>query len=142
MSLGNVQSALISRLSGFLNGLQVGYPNKAMSDKPKPKGSNKWAQISFVPNTPGEGAKSELGNSGRDFATGFLQVDMNYAPNTGDGAARDDFEAIRALFPKGSSIAHDGQSVSIKSTGRTQGRDVDGWYRVSVTINWYAQVPR
>ena len=67
---------------------------------------------------------------------------IGLAFGTGGAAARSDFENIRASFPAGARPAYNGQEAVILSCGRSPGRVVDGWYRVSITISWYALIPR
>jgi len=49
---------------------------------------------------------------------------------------------VAQYFKAGTRLAYGGQQVQIQSCGRSQGRLVDGFFRVSMTINWTAYVPR
>ena len=142
MSLDKVQSALTEGVQSVLSGWEVAYPNRELDNKPKPTDAAKWANVSFLPNTPGRDGRNGLGEGGRDYTTGLVQVDLNYTTNSGDAAGRADYERLRDAFPKGSAVTYDGQEVSITSTGRSPGRTVESWFRISVTINWYARIPR
>ena len=77
-----------------------------------------------------------------DGNTGFLQIDLNYPINAGAGAIVSKADAVAQYFKAGTRLAYGGQQVQIQSCGRSQGRQVDGFYRVSMTINWTAYVPR
>ena len=99
----------------------------------------KWAEVFFMPNDP---SVETLGAEGQDLTDGIVQINLNYPVGTGGAAARSDFENIRASFPAGARPAYNGQEAVILSCGRSPGRVVDGWYRVSITISWYALIPR
>jgi hypothetical protein len=135
VSLLQVHGALVAAASAALAGVEVEYEN-AQFVKPT---ATKWARIHFLPNAP---SVETLGNEGQDLVDGIMQIDLNYPQNTGDGQARQDFEEVRAAFPAGVSYSTGGQVVTIKNCGRSQGRLVDQWYRVSITVYWYALIPR
>lgn len=135
MSLDNVQRALIGAVSTQLGAIPTAYENEKFT---KPSDA-KWAEVFFLPNVP---SVETLGADGEDRTDGLVQINMNYPVGTGGAAARNDFESIRAAFPAGARPAYNGQEAVILSCGRSSGRVVDGWYRVSITISWYALIPR
>jgi hypothetical protein len=135
MSLQQVQEALVAASVAALSGMPTEYENVTFT---KPTDA-KWAKLSFVPNSP---SVDTLGENGEDMVDGFLQIDINYPQNAGDSEARSDFEEIRAAFPAGRHYASGDQPVTIRNCGRSQGRFVDQWYRVSTTVFWYAMIPR
>lgn len=152
MSLATAQAALIAAAIQQLGGIPTEFENVEFT---KPTNA-KWAQMFFIPNTP---EVETLGPTGEDLATGLLQVNVNYPMDTGTLAATADFEAFRAGFPAGRhiTIAADAlqigpladaafddadQVVTIINCGRSQGRLVDNWYRVSFTVGWQALIPR
>ncbi len=135
MSLEKVQRALMSAISQHLDGIPTAYENNKFVT---PNGS-KWAAVYFMPNQP---SVETLGDNGLDFVDGIVQVDLNYAPGNGSAEAREDFEMMRYGFRAGNRLSYDGQAAIIVNCGRSQGRIVDGWYRVSITIGWYALIPR
>lgn len=135
MSLDNVQRALITAVANSLSGVPTGYENEPF----EPPSGEKWAQVYFLPNAP---SVETLGAEGMDRVDGVVQIDLNYPVQTGGALARTDFETIRAAFPAGARPVHSGQEVTIRSCGRSAGRVVDGWFRVSITIVWYALIPR
>lgn len=135
MSLADVQYALIDLVSDTLEEIPTAYENVKFT----PPASSKWARVFFMPNLP---SVETLGEVGEDKVDGIVQVDLNYPMDSGDGAARDDFETFRGVFYAGSRPTKDSQQAVVLSCGRSSGRPVDGWYRVSITITWYALIPR
>ena len=135
MSLLNVHQALEAAALAALTTIPVEHENVEIT---KPTAA-KWSQLFFLPNVP---SVETLGDEGEDLADGIYQININYPRNTGDSAARVDFEAVRAAFPAGTKYTNAGQVVTIRNCGRSQGRTVDNWYRVSITVGWEALIPR
>lgn len=135
MSLNKVQQALVGAAKTSLGATPAAYENEPFT---KPSGA-KWAQVYFLPNVP---SVETLGAEGQDFVDGIVQIDLNYPVETGTADGRSDFESIRAAFPAGARPVYSGQEVIIRNCGRSPGRVVDGWYRLSITITWYALIPR
>jgi hypothetical protein len=135
MSLSTVETALITAAEAKLTGVSTSYANAKFT----PPAGAKWASIHFLPNRP---EVETLGAAGEDMVTGILQIDMNYPQGTGTSAARTDFETIRSGFSAGTRLTSSTQVVTVVNCGKSQGRLVDEWYRVSSTIYWYALIPR
>lgn len=106
-----------------------------------PSGQTKVARLLFGPARP---SVLELGPSGSNRHTGILQINLDYRNGSGDSTAQADADAVAAAFPVGSNvISSGGQGVTIYSAGRDGfGRLVDGWWRVSVTVEWEAILRR
>ncbi len=106
-----------------------------------PSGATKVARLLFGPARP---SVLELGPSGSNLHTGILQINLDYRKGDGDATAQADADAVAAAFPVGSNvISSGGQGVTIYSAGRDGfGRLVDGWWRVSVTVEWEAILRR
>ena len=134
MGLDKARAALVQAYIDTGLNLPTFYENKPGEPPEAP-----WAIFCFVPNTP---SVVTLGNGGDDEATGFVQIDLNYQLNTGDKAAADAFNLLRDKFIAGQIFTNSGQAVRVRSCGRTQGRNVNGWYRVSITIYWSARIRR
>ena len=134
MSMDKARAALVQAYIDTGLNLPTFYENK-----PGEPPSTPWAIFCFVPNTP---TVVTLGNGGDYEATGFVQIDLNYQLNTGDKAAADAFNLLRDKFIAGKIFTNCGQPVRVRSCGRTQGRNVNGWYRVSITIIWSARIRR
>lgn len=135
MSCATAKEALVTAVLSALGSTPVARENV---DFAKPSNA-KWAAIYFLPNRP---TVETLSDVGEDMADGILQVDFHYPEGTGDKAADDDTETFRAAFKAGQKFTKSGQGVVIQSCGRSQGRLEDNWFIVSVTIGWYALVPR
>ena len=135
MSLSNIKSALVNAYvtGGF--GVPTAYENKNF----EPDNSNAWAAVSLVPNQP---SVATLGDSGTDSHDGFLQIDLNYPLDGGDGDALAKADEIRTHFKAGAKFSYGGQTVVISSCGRSRGREVQGMYQIILTINWYARTAR
>lgn len=135
MSLDKVQSAISSKITEIFPDLPIAYENVSFD----PPDRSKWALFHFSPGTP---EPASLGASGRDRVDGFAQLDLCYPTGQGGGEARKDFELLRADLPAGTKLFYEGQVATVRSTGRAIGRVLDGWYRVHVTIFWYAYLRR
>lgn len=105
----------------------------------KPTDKSPWASVFVLPNQP---LVASLGASGSDAHDGVLQVDLNYPLMTGEQAVMAKADALSAFFKAGKRLAHNGVELTVTSCGRSRGREVDGWYRVSMTVTWEARVPR
>lgn len=100
-----------------------------------------WAQLHNIPaGTP----VATLGEGGQDDHIGIYQIDVNVPENSAQ--ARPILlgwvDALRAAFVAGRLLTHDGQSVRVRSAERSQIRRVDGWMRVSVSVNYSALTTR
>jgi hypothetical protein len=135
VSLSAVHSALLAQAATALSGITYGHENAPLT---KPTNA-KWGQVFFLPNQP---SVETLGLIGQDGVDGIMQIDMNYPQNSGAAAADSDFETVRGSFKAGTSLTASGQVVTIISCGRSSGRLVDQWYRVSFTVGWRALIPR
>lgn len=134
----NISQALIDRYRAgvFFTDALTAYENSAFT---KPPTTTAWASVFIVPNQP---SVESVGEGGMDGHTGFMQIDLNYPTNAGPGSVVTKADNVAQYFKAGTRLAYGGQQVQIQSCGRSQGRPVDGWYRVSMTINWTAYVPR
>lgn len=136
MSVSNVRAALIQ---AFTNGAFFAQENIAFENMAFTPGALPWAKITFSPIQP---VVATLGQGGTDDQSGYLQIDLNYPQGTGEADIMAKADAIRNAFPAGSSCAYSGQVVTVANCGRSQGRISNGYYRISVTINFYARIPR
>lgn len=133
MSLSTVQAALCTLATTALGDIPTEWPNSALL---RPVAAEKWAQVFFLPGQP---AVKTLGPGGEDIVSGIFQIDLNYQKNTGDSAARADYETVRATFKADTRIDSSGH---VTSCGRSVGRYVDNWYKVSISVGWYALIAR
>lgn len=138
MSMLKVRAALAKAFvdGSYFPAADVAWENVAFTPR---QGNKPWAQWFFLPNQP---VVATLGEGGLDQVDGIVQVDLNYPTGNGDGDAMAKYAEIRDDFKAGTRLTYDGQGVKIRSCGRSQGRLVGGYYRVSVTITFFAQVSR
>lgn len=137
MSISTARSALVKAFvdGAFFAQEDTAYENMAFT----PRAAQPWCKVSFVPAQP---VVSTLGSGGSDRLDGFIQFDLNYPLNCGTKQVDDKAEALRNTFTAGARFSYSGQEVIIASCGRSQGREVGGFYRVSVTVIFYAHVIR
>lgn len=113
---------------------QIIYENRT-----RPKGNGTYIQFHFVPNPP---VPITLGAGGLDEMTGFVQIDYCTVMDTGEGEANSVAAACRDVFIAGKQLIFEGQVVRVLSCGRSNGRVIDGWFRVPITIQWTARLVR
>lgn len=134
MSLSSIRAALISGYNEVGLDLDTAYENRSFLP-----GEYPWASAFLIPNIPDA---VTVGIGGEDEHSGFLQVDLNYPLNEGTAHILEAADQIRAHFVAGRKFTHDGQEVLIRSCGRSTGLEINGWYRISMTINWTARTLR
>lgn len=105
----------------------------------KPADQSPWASAFVRFNQP---SPATLGHEGQDAHDGILQIDLNYPLMTGEAAVTAKADELSDFFKAGKRLAHSGVELTVVSCGRSRGREVDGWYRVSMTVTWEARVPR
>ena len=147
MSLLNVQGALQEAVMLALQDVPVNpdayldgsIPVELENVQFTPPEKAKWAQLFFLPNPP---SVDTLGDEGRDYVSGIVQLTLRYPRNTGDLELRTDSEIVRAAFPAGRSLSQEGQFVTVDNCGRTAGRLVENWFSVYISIQWHAWIER
>ena len=105
----------------------------------KPTDQSPWAAVHIFMNQP---SVATLGAEGQDAHDGIMQIDLNYPLNTGEAAVTAKADGLTDFFKAGKRLAHSGVELTVASCGRSRGREVDGWYRVSMTVTWFARVSR
>ncbi|URA07003.1 tail terminator protein [Xanthomonas phage Elanor] len=105
----------------------------------KPADQSPWAKTFVLMNQP---SVATLGSEGQDAHDGILQIDLNYPLNTGEAAVTAKADELTDFFKAGKRLAHSGVELTVTSCGRSRGREVEGWYRVSMTVAWFARVSR
>ncbi len=104
-----------------------------------PPNKTPWCSLFFVPTQPTVGT---LGPEGTDRLNGFVQIDLNYPLNSGTAEIEEKADYIEKLFTAGFRPAYSEQEVVVRSCGRSQGRIVNGFYKISMTVYFYADVKR
>lgn len=135
MSLTKIKSALVDAFQTGGFSLPTAYENRNYEPKP----GTPWAELFVIPNQP---EVATLGDAGEDSHTGIFQINLNYPPNQGEGPILATADAVRAVFSAGKRLTNNGQTMTVLSCGRSRGIQAGGWYRISITITWYALTAR
>ncbi len=75
-------------------------------------------------------------------SSGVFRVILRYPLNTGSGTAKAKADEILDHFAIDKQITYSGQSVTILSGHREPGVPEDGWYKIVVTIRYWAYLAR
>ena len=135
MSQSDIKAALIQHYLAGRFGLKTAYENREF----EPQDGTPWARLTFIPAQP---SVASLGDAGEDLHSGVFQIDLFYPSGTGDGEASTKADAIRASFRAGFSFSYNGQVVTVRSCGRGSGRPDPPWYRLTISVTWYAYTRR
>jgi hypothetical protein len=130
-----IDSALVKAFDDGAFGLPFSSENREYDPVP----GTAWAQLFIVPNQP---SINTMGSDGQDLIEGFMQINLNYPVGDGDGTAKQKATAIRDYFKAGTKFTYSTVDVFIASAGRGIAQNIDSWYRVVVTINWYSRLTR
>ena len=136
MSLIDIDGALIQAYIDLGIGLATAYENEEFTP---PTTGPDWAAVSIVPASIDY---NSLGENGEDLHTGFMQVDFNTKHGTGRAALIGYAQTLRDGFIGGKGYTHNSQNVRIDTVERSSVREVDGWMRISITVNWEATTIR
>ena len=101
-----------------------------------------WARVTVVPADVRIATLGGLSTGGEDEHTGVLLIDLFYPPNKGWADAMADADWLRLKYA--ATIYGDSGDATVYTTAarRSGGRVEDGWYRVTVEVEWYARTPR
>lgn len=139
MSQTKVKAAVIDavnkRLTALDANVKVAWPNKAIT----PPTSSRWFSVSYF---AGKTAARTLGPQGDNEVRGFVQVDVNVPTNSGDKEQNDALTALEAWFTEGRRVTLNGQTVTITSSERSNGRNAESCWRISLSIYFYATYQR
>lgn len=105
--------------------------------KHKPDGL--WLQLF---NLRGDSVPVTLGDQGEDENRGVLQIDVNFPKGRGTGTVTKKADEFANFFTAGKSLSYNAQVVKIVSCSLNPGRYVGGYYRVSLSIRYYARTTR
>ncbi len=107
----------------------------------KPDDGSPWMAMWIVPSQNGVRAVT-CGDAGEDEHVGILQLDLNYPVGKGTKALRLVADKIARFYVAGRRMISGLAGVEVISCSKSLGREVDGWWRVSMTINWRARLSR
>lgn len=121
-------------INNFFHLEEIAFENVVFTPPAKP-----WCAIWYLPSQP---EVATLGLTGEDRHEGFFQVDLNYPLGSGEHDMLAKWEEIRRVYQAGTRLRYDETEVIIRSCGRTAGRITDGFYRLSINIQFYANIRR
>lgn len=133
-----LRNALVGGVLDANLGIALGVQNEGF-DKPT-DGKTPWAFVYYMPNEP---SVATLGDAGEDAFTGLLQVDLNYPLNQGEFDVMETAGKLSAFFKAGKALTFEEVTAKVQWCGPSgSGREVDGWWRVSVRVGWYSRISR
>jgi len=138
VALIDIDGALIQGYIDIGLGLETAYENVENPDLP-PTDSSDWAAVFILPATSDF---NSLGVNGTDLHTGFMQVDFSVPHGTGRDSLLSYAQSVRDEFVGGKPYTLNSQRTRITTVERSPIRTVDGWTRISMTINWEAETVR
>lgn len=85
-----------------------------------------------------------LGEGGQDDHLGIYQIDVNVPESSAQPrpVLLGWVDVLRTAFVAGRLLTHEGQGVRVRNTDISSIRRVDGWLRVSVSVNYSALTTR
>lgn len=131
-----LRSALMQGVADSPLAIPYSGENEPFDGKPT---DSPWASVFVLPNQP---SPATLGSEGQDAHDGVLQIDLNYPLMAGEADVMSKADELSSFFHAGKNLVSGATGLTVISCGRSRGREVDGWYRVSMTIAWEARVSR
>lgn len=113
-----------------LAGVPIEYPNKVLDSYP-----DLWLKVI---NVRGNTVPVTLGLNGDDNHNGFCQIDISVKSGIGSGLVLKLASKIKNFYRAGLGVG----LVVVASSSVSPGREVGGWYRVSVTVYYYSRIAR
>lgn len=135
MSLIDIDGALIQGYIDIGQALPTAYEGADF----KPPSNAPWASVFII---PADSPPATLGAGGMDEHIGFMQIDYNTPAGAGRAGLIAYAQAVRNQFVAGKTFTRNSQTVTVDSVDRSNIRHVDGWLRISLTINWTARTIR
>lgn len=130
-----IELAIITSLETSLAGKAVEWPNFTLQEKP----DGLWLAVH---NIRGDSDPATIGINGEDNHPGIVQIDFNVPNGKGTKALLEELDLIAALYTSGTDFTYSGQTARVLATSASPGRVVDGYYRVSLSITYYARTTR
>lgn len=133
MSLLQIDQALISDFIAASFGLPIAHENLDFTPTPQ----TAYAELRVLPN-PVEMRDLDA----TDDTTGIFRVILRYPLNAGAIAAKTMAQTILSRYNNGTDVLYSGQKLTVISSQRQQGYPEDGWYKLVLSINYYAHIAR
>ncbi len=130
-----IEKALVAGVLSVDSSTPTGYPNSPLTSEP----DGLWIQLH---NLRGESDPVTIGTYGEDNHPGVLQIDINYPKNKGTGTVLEKADELASFFTAGKSLVYNTQKVKVLSCSVGPGRYVGGYYRVILSITYYARTTR
>jgi hypothetical protein len=131
----DIEKALVAAVAVVDSTTPRGYPDDPLKSPP----DGLWLQLH---NLRSRSLPVTLGDKGEDNHPGILQIDVNYPVNKGSKQVLAKADELAAYFTAGKALTYSAQDVKILSCSLSPGRSVDGYYRVSLSVNYYARTTR
>lgn len=133
MSLKAVRDMLNTHLNSYTPTLSIAWENVVFT----PSTKSMHVRVNFIPVESKETARFK---TSLVMETGFYQIDVYGPQDQGTNAIDTLVENLRAHFNRGLTLTDlSNNRVHIRDTPKiTQGRREGGFYRVTITVNWFA----
>lgn len=126
--------AVKDRIAALDGTVPTAWPNKKLTP---PNGL--WLSVHYVPSKP---FAVGMGEGGEERLDGFVQIDVNVPTDSGEKAQDDVLKALELWFTPGRSMTHNSQTAKVTAAQRSQGRLTEIYWRISLSIYFYATYPR
>ena len=133
MSLTNIDQAFINEFINQGFGLDIAHENIDY----EPTAGAEFVSIRLLPNdvTP-------LSYTDSDETDGIFRVILNWPQGEGAIQAKNKADEIISAFKIGTKLEYLGQKVTVTTAYRELGESIDGWYRIIISIGYYAVIDR
>lgn len=132
----DIEKGLVKLYAQLALPYQYEAPDLPLDDKPE---NEIWVALH---NLRGNSRVASLGDNGENHNPGILQIDINNKKGRGSGDVLAVVDQIIGQLNAGSTITENGQKIRITNASVSPGRYVGGFYRVSISLNYYARTIR
>ena len=135
MALIDIEGSLIQAYIDLSLGLDTAYEGEEFTP---PKDAD-WAAIFILPATSDF---NSLGVNGTDLHTGIMQIDFSVPHGEGRAGLLGYAQSIRDEYVGGKAYTLNSQRTRITEVERSSVREVDGFMRISMSVNFEAETVR
>ena len=132
-----IEQSLIKMAKVAIGSTPTSFPDQDLTQAEK--GEGLWLQVS---NLRGVSEPVTMGDKGEDNHPGILQIDICYPRGKGAGFILKKADALALTLKAGHSFTHNEQRVTISATSLGGAREVGGYSKMSLSINYYSRTPR
>lgn len=137
MSYFNIEKALTKAARSAIGKFPISCVSDEIANTDEIEGF--WFKLS---NLRAQSNVATMGSKGEDNHPGVFQIDINYPKNLGEGPLLQKADELAKLFPAGASFTSGGQAVKLTGTSVSPTRTVNGFLRVSISLNYYSRSQR